>query len=56
MVEAAEMMGMHPNSILWNIRKKYLPATSDGYRYLIHPDDFRRWRELYYDFGEDEDD
>ncbi len=47
--EVAERMSMHANSILWNIRQGYLKAEFDGYRYSIHPQDFREWRDLCYE-------
>jgi hypothetical protein len=48
--EIAGLMGMHPNSILWNIRQGYLRAEIDqnGYRYLILEEDYRLWRSKCY--------
>jgi excisionase family DNA binding protein len=46
--EAAERMGLHTNSILWNIRQGYLRARYDGYRYYIHPQDLQRFEEEFY--------
>jgi hypothetical protein len=42
-------MGLHPNTILWNIRQGYLRAKFDGYRYLIKPEDYIEWREKFYE-------
>jgi hypothetical protein len=47
----ARLMGMHPNSILWNIRQGYLKAELDRshYRYLVRVEDYERWRQENYD-------
>jgi len=42
-------MGMHSNSVLWNIREGFLKAKYDGYRYLITESDYENWKEKYYD-------
>ena len=51
--EVAENMGLHQNTVLWNIRQGYLKATFDGYRYNIRPQDVRAWVEEFYK-GDDE--
>lgn len=47
----ARLMGLHPNTVLWNIRSGYLNAEFNGYRYLIKPEDYQEWRERYYELG-----
>ena len=46
--QAAKLMSLHPNTILWNIRQGYLKARYDGYRYLIRLSDLKQFREDYY--------
>lgn len=51
----ARLMGLHFNTVLWNIRQGYLNAEFDGYRYLIKPEDYQEWRERYYEPEEEDD-
>ena len=46
--QAATSMGLSRNSILWNIRRGYLKAHYDGYRYRIHLDDLKEFRDRFY--------
>jgi len=46
--EAAKRVGLHRNTVLWNIRKGYLRASFDGHRYWIHPRSLNSFRRKYY--------
>jgi excisionase family DNA binding protein len=47
--EAAKLMNLSRNAVLWNIRQGNLPAKNDGYRYWIKMSDLRKFRNKFYE-------
>lgn len=46
--EAGEIMGLSAGAILYNVKKGYLVAEFDGFRYKIRPSDLRQFAEDFY--------
>ncbi len=47
--EAAEIAGLSPAAIRWNIGENCLPAQFDGYRWHISRQDLERFLGLFYE-------
>jgi len=47
--QAAEIIGLSRNAILWNIREGNLVADFDGFKYRIQISELNKFREKFYE-------